>query len=165
MQHDRYLRLIAKAAKEQEGACKYQAAATINALLANDPSTHWILGQTGIVVTLVRILREPTAPSSVKAEATLGLKHLTTFSQRNRDDVMQAKGMQDLIQILKVMTSPYHLPSVLIQSHLPCKLFNSVLSEGLMAIEAANQTKGLVVLPGHNSQHKTGPSSASALVN
>jgi len=102
MQHDRYLRLVAKTAKEQEGACKYLAAATINSLLAHDPSTHWILGQTGIVVSLVKILREPTAPSSVKAEATLGLKHLTTFSQRNRDDVMQAKGIQDLIQILKV---------------------------------------------------------------
>jgi hypothetical protein len=94
--------MIAKIAKEQEGGCKYMAAATINALLAHDPSTHWILGQTGIVVSLVKILREPTATSAVKAEATLGLKHLTTFSQRNRDDVMLARGMQDLIQMLKV---------------------------------------------------------------
>jgi hypothetical protein len=64
--------MIAKIAKEQEGGCKYMAAATINALLAHDPSTHWILGQTGIVVSLVKILREPTATSVVKAEATLG---------------------------------------------------------------------------------------------
>jgi hypothetical protein len=150
VQHDRYLRLIAKTAKEQEGACKYLAAATINALLAHDPSTHWILGQTGIVVSLVKILREPTAPSSVKAEATLGLKHLTTFSQRNRDDVMQAKGMQDLIQILKVILLPHfllqynasqnfrHLFFLFLESHrlLPCLAmgWQSIIPKELLCI-------------------------------
>lgn len=102
LQHDRYIKTIVKTAKEQDGRCKFLAAGMINALLAHDPSTNWILGQTGLVNSLITILRDPLAPATVKAEATLGLKHLTTFSQRNRDDVLLSKGIQDLIQILRV---------------------------------------------------------------
>ncbi len=83
----------------------------INALLAHDPSTNWILGQTGLVNSLITILRDPLAPATVKADATLGLKHLTTFSQRNRDDVLLSKGIQDLIATLKVGSWPPSSPN------------------------------------------------------
>lgn len=106
LQHDRYLKTIVKTAKDQDGTCKFLAAGMINALLAHDPSTNWILGQTGLVNSLITILRDPLAPATVKADATLGLKNLTTFSQRNRDDVLLSKGIQDLIATLKARASP-----------------------------------------------------------
>ena len=93
---------MVKTAKEQDGPCKFMATGMINALLHHDPSTNWILGQTGLVSALISILRDPLAPARVKADATLGLKHLTTFSQRNREDVLLAHGVQDMIQMLKV---------------------------------------------------------------
>ena len=86
----------------QDDPAKYMAVSTLNMLLAHDPSTHWVLGRSGIVASLVEVLKQPLGPPEVKADATLGLKHLTSSSQRNRDALIQAKGLQYLISLVEV---------------------------------------------------------------
>ena len=45
----------------------------------------------------MRVLGNPLAPPGVKADVTLGLKHLTASSQRNRDSFMACGGLQFLV--------------------------------------------------------------------
>ena len=53
--------------------------------------------QAGIIISLVRVLANPLTPPGVKADVTLGLKHLTASSQRNRDSFMACGGLQHLV--------------------------------------------------------------------
>ena len=47
------------------------------------------------------VLKQPSAPAGVKGEATLGLKHLTASSQRNRDALIAARGLAHLPPLLQ----------------------------------------------------------------
>lgn len=60
----------------------------------------WVLLQAGIVAGLVAVLRQPSAPIGVKADVTLGLKHLTASSQRNRDALVNSGGLMALVPLL-----------------------------------------------------------------
>ena len=104
LQQDKYLRAMVRVLQGQDDPAKYMAVSTLNMLLAHDPSTHWVLGRSGIVASLVEVLKQPLGPPEVKADATLGLKHLTSSSQRNRDALIQAKGLQYLISLVEVST-------------------------------------------------------------
>ena len=50
-----------------------------------------------MVQGLVKVLCTSLAPPGVKSDVTLGLKHLTASSQRNRDAFVSCGGLEPLI--------------------------------------------------------------------
>ena len=56
--------------------------------------------QAGVVQGLVKVLCNPLAPPGVKTDVTLGLKHLTASSQRNRDAFVAHGGLEPLTAML-----------------------------------------------------------------
>ena len=56
--------------------------------------------QAGAVQGLVKVLCHSLAPPGVKADVTLGLKHLTASSQRNRDAFIACGGLEPLVAML-----------------------------------------------------------------
>lgn len=67
---------------------------------------------------MVAVLKNPTAPVGVKADVTLGLKHLTASSQRNRDALVAADGLLHLIPLLKADSAEAQYNTARILRHL-----------------------------------------------
>ena len=102
LQQDKYLRAMARVLHSNDEQSKQMAVSTLNMLLAHDPSTHWVLARSGIVASLVEVIKQPLGDPELKEEATLGLKHLTSSSQRNRDALLSANGLPHLMKLVRV---------------------------------------------------------------
>ncbi|KAK9794963.1 hypothetical protein WJX73_006109 [Symbiochloris irregularis] len=99
---DKHLRALVRTLASGPAEAQWAAATTLAVIVADDPSTHWVLTQAGIVAGMVAVLKHPTAPLGVKADVTLGLKHLTASSQRNRDALINInQGLAYLIPLLQ----------------------------------------------------------------
>ncbi|KAK9812888.1 hypothetical protein WJX72_005286 [[Myrmecia] bisecta] len=97
---DRYLRIMSRLLASGTSETQFAVGTALTAILTEDPTTHWVLSQAGIIPGLVSVLKQPCAPPAATARASLALKHLTASSQRNREALVVAGGLRHLIPLL-----------------------------------------------------------------
>lgn len=90
---DSYLNGLVKAVQQSDTAMQYPATIILARLISNDPSTHYIVAQAGLIQALAKLMKQGSMPIEVREALTESVKHLTASSQKNRDTLVASMAL------------------------------------------------------------------------
>ncbi|KAL3158344.1 hypothetical protein ABBQ38_010583 [Trebouxia sp. C0009 RCD-2024] len=98
---DSYLQALVRAVHHTHTSLHYPATIVLARLISNDPSTHYIVAEAGLIPGLAKLLKQGDLPGQVREALSEALKHLTASSQKNRNTLVALQVLPLLIAQLR----------------------------------------------------------------